>query len=68
MGMLKTYIKEVKQLMKDFINSLSENDKRCQAAVEAQKLGCARITYISKLVQYFAQVELPSCPAKCLIV
>lgn len=50
MGMLKPYTKEVEQLMKDFFNSLSEKDKRRYAAVEAQKLGRAGITYISKLL------------------
>ena len=48
--MLKPYTKEVEQLMKDFFNSLSEKDKRRYAAVEAQKLGRAGITYISKLL------------------
>ena len=48
MGMLKPYTKEVEQLMKDFFNSLSEKDKRRYAAVEAQKLSRAGITYISK--------------------
>ena len=50
MEMLKPYTKEVEQLMKDFFNSLSEKDKRRYAAVEAQKLGRAGITYISKLL------------------
>ena len=50
MGMLKHYTKEVEQLIKDFFNSLSEKDKRRYAAVEAQKLGRAGITYISKLL------------------
>lgn len=50
MGMLKPYTKEVEQLMKGFFNSLSEKDKRRYAAVEAQKLGRAGITYISKLL------------------
>ncbi len=49
MGMLKPYTKEVEQLMKDIFNSLSEKYKRRYAAVEAQKLGRAGITYISKL-------------------
>ena len=48
--MLKPYTKEVEQLMKDFINSLSEKGKLSYAAVEAQKIGRAGITYISKLV------------------
>ena len=37
---------EVEQLIKDFFSSLSEKDKRRYAAVEAQKLGRASITYI----------------------
>ncbi len=49
--MIKPYTNEVEQLMKEFFNSLSEKDKRRYAAVEAQKLGRAGITYISKLLE-----------------
>ena len=48
--MIAPYTKEVEQSMKAFFNSLSEKDKRRYAAVEAQKLGRAGITYISKLL------------------
>lgn len=48
--MIEPYTKEVEQSMKEFFNSLSEKDKRRYAAVEAQKLGRAGITYISKLL------------------
>jgi hypothetical protein len=48
--MIAPYTKEVEQSMKEFFNSLSEKDKRRYAAVEAQKLGRAGITYISKLL------------------
>jgi hypothetical protein len=48
--MIEPYPKEVEQSMKEFFNSLSEKDKRRYAAVEAQKLGRAGITYISKLL------------------
>ena len=50
MGMLNPLTKKVGQLMKALFNSLSEKDKRRYAAVEAQKLGRAGITYISKLL------------------
>ncbi len=48
--MIEPYTNEVEQSMKEFFNSLSEKDKRRYAAVEAQKLDPAGITYISKLL------------------
>lgn len=48
--MIEPYTKEVEQSMKEFFNSLSGKDKRRYAAVEAQKLGRAGITTISKLL------------------
>ena len=36
--------------MQDFFNSLSEKDRRRYAAIEAQKLGHAGITYIAKVL------------------
>lgn len=36
--------------MKKFFNSLSEKDRRRYAAIEAQKLGHAGITYIAKVL------------------
>ena len=48
--MLAPYAKEIEQSMKEFYESLSEKDKRRYAAIEAQKLDCSGITYISKLL------------------
>lgn len=48
--MIVPYPKEIEQSMKRFFNSLSEKDRRRYAAIEAQKLGHAGITYIAKLL------------------
>ena len=43
--MIEPYTNEVEQSMKEFFNRFSEKDKRRYAAVEAQKLDPAGITY-----------------------
>jgi hypothetical protein len=44
------YTQAIEQSMKEFFNSLSEKDRRRYAAIEAQKLGHAGITYIAKVL------------------
>ena len=50
-GSMDAYAPEIERKMKRLFDSLSENDRRRYAAVEATKLGHGGIEYIAQLLQ-----------------
>jgi len=44
------YSPEIEQYMRNYYQTLSENDRRRYAGIEAMKLGCGGTTYIAKVL------------------
>jgi hypothetical protein len=47
---MKPYPEVIEQAMQQFYQTLNEKDKRCYAAIEAQKLGHGGISYIASVL------------------
>ena len=44
------FSRDTEQFMRDFYRSLNERDRRRYAGLEANKLGCGGISYISRIL------------------